>query len=371
MSSRQDKEFDKDANAQTEEQRLDSEIYKCQNCGNFLHYDPTSGKLKCDYCKSFQPVKVVESAVELPYRDDVEEEFESWQGAKSVKCKSCGAITVLPEYEVVVRCPFCNASNIVEAEQVGGLLPNGILPFRISKEEVPARYVKWLKKKHIAPFKLKKEAQSQPCSGVYVPVFTFDSYCDSSYNIRYGRYYTETVGTGKNRHTVTRTKWYTDSGRITNFFNDVQVEASKSITQKNLRKLGGFDTDNSLEYHSQYMSGYSAERYDKGLDDSWEEAREMMDKGMRSLIISQYQADVVDYVEMDNLYTERTYKYVLVPIWVFNYTYAKKSYACIVNGRTGKVIGSYPKSPFKIGSIVLAIGAVIGLIAWLYFKYFM
>ena len=96
MSSRQDKEFDKDANAQTEEQRLDSEIYKCQNCGNFLHYDPTSGKLKCDYCKTFQPVKVVESAVELPYRDDVEEEFESWQGVKSVKCKSCGAITVLP-----------------------------------------------------------------------------------------------------------------------------------------------------------------------------------------------------------------------------------------------------------------------------------
>lgn len=350
-------------------ENLNSEIYKCPNCGNFLYYDPESGKLKCDYCKSEQELQEVGCASELPYDDEVEQGFESWQGVKSVKCNSCGAITFLPQYEVVVNCPFCNASNIVLSDEVDGLRPNGILPFKVSKREVPIIYAKWLKSKHIAPSKLRKNTERQPCSGLYIPVFTFDSNCDCSYSIRYGKYYTTTVGSGKNRRTVTRTRWYSDSGRLENFFNDVQIEASKSITQKNLKKLGGFDTDNSMEYHSQFMSGYSAERYDKGLDVSWSEAKNMMEESMRALIVSQYNADVIDYVRMDNLFTERTYKYVLVPIWVFNYKYAGKSYGCIVNGRSKRIIGNYPKSPVKIGSIVLSIGVAVGILIWLYFKY--
>ena len=351
-------------------EKLNSEIYKCPNCGNFLFYDPKSKKLKCDYCKTARRLKAVEDAVELPYDEEVEQGFESWKGVKSVKCNSCGAVTVLPEYEVVANCPFCNASNIVEAEEIGGLRPNGILPFKIAKEDVSDIYLKWLKSKHIAPNKLKKQATSQACSGLYIPLFTFDSNCDCSYSIRYGKNYITTVGSGKNKRTVTKTRWYTDSDRIINFFNDVQVEASKSITQKNLRKLGGFDTDNSLEYHSQFLSGYSAERYDKSLDTSWKEAKKQMEEAMRAMIVSRYNADVVDYVRMDNLYTERTYKYVLVPIWVVNYNYAKKTYSCIINGRTGKMIGNYPKSSVKIGSIVLAVGAVIGVLVWLFLKYF-
>ncbi|MDE7078591.1 MAG: hypothetical protein K2O95_00565 [Clostridia bacterium] len=373
MSEGQDKDFATTADAKADggnSESLNSETYKCPSCGNFLYYDPKSRKLKCDYCKGSQRLQPVEDAVELPYNEDVEQGFESWQGVKSVKCNACGAVTVLPAYDVVVNCPFCNASNIVEAEDIGGLRPNGILPFRVSKQDVPDIYVKWLKSKHIAPNKLKKQAERQACSGVYVPVFTFDSNCDCSYSIRYGKFYTTTVGSGKNRRTVTRTRWYCDSGRLTNFFNDVQVEASKSITQKNLQKLGGFDTDNSLEYHSQFLSGYSAERYDKGLDESWREAKTAMEEAMRSMIISRYNADVVDYVRMDNLFFDRTYKYVLVPIWVFNYIYSKKSYSCIVNGRSGKLIGNYPKSPVKIGSIALAVGAVVGVLMWLFFKYF-
>lgn len=372
MSERQNEDFVKETDSQEDgkkDDRLNSEIYKCPSCGNFLYYDPISGQLKCEYCKTLQPTVEVKNAVELPYTDDVEKGFERWQGVKNVKCNSCGAITILPEYEVVMNCPFCNASNVVEAKQIEGLRPNGILPFRIGKEEVPQFYAKWLKSKHIAPNRLKKEAESQPCSGLYVPIFTFDSTCDSSYSIRYGRQYTETVGSGKDSHTVTRTEWHTDSGRLSHFFNDVQIEASKSITQKNLRKLGGFDTNNSLKYHSQFLSGYSAERYDKGLDESWKEAKGLMEEAIRTMIIARYNADVVDYVRMDNLYTKRKYKYVLAPIWVFNYKFARKSYACIVNGRSGKIIGSYPKSPIKIGSIAIAIGVVVGFFLWLYFKY--
>lgn len=348
-----------------------SQIYKCPGCGNFLAYDPKSQKLKCDYCDTLVDTEPVSEAKELPYYRDTEQGFVPWQGVKSVRCRSCGAVSVLSAYETVSACPFCNASNIVEVDEIEGLKPNGILPFKISKEDVHVHYKKWLKGKHLAPFKLKKEANKQPSKGIYVPLFTFDSRCDGTYTIRYGQHYTVTVGTGKNRRTETRTRWYIDNGFISNFFNDIQVEASKSITQKNLQKLGGFDTVNSFDYHNQFISGYSAERYDKGLDESWAEAVGVMDSVIRQMIVSRYNADVVDYVNMNNTYNDVTYKYILVPVWVFSYKYRKKTYGCIANGRTGKVIGNYPKSPFKISAIVLAVGAVIGLAVWIYIKYFM
>lgn len=350
---------------------LESRIYKCPSCGNFLAYDPKSGKLKCDYCDTLVDLEPVTPAKELPYTTNAEGNFIPWQGVKSIKCRSCGAVTMLSDYETVVKCPFCNASNIVELDEIPGLQPNGILPFRISKEDVHEYYHKWLKSKHLAPFKLKKEAKKQPSQGIYIPLFTFDSKCDCAYTIRYGKHYTVTVGTGKNRRTETRTRWYIDSNFISNFFNDVQVEASKSVVQDNIHKMGGFDTDNSVSYHNQYISGYSAERYDKGLDASWSDAVGIMETALRQMIISRYNADVVDYVNMNTTHNNVTYKYLLVPIWVFSYHYRKKTYGCIANGRTGRIIGKYPKSPFKISAIVLAVGAVVALAVWIYIKYFM
>ena len=135
---------------------LGGEIYKCPNCGNFLYYDPESGKMKCDYCGTKEDIQEVGSAVELPYHDSVEQGFVKWDGVKSVKCKSCGAISLLPNYETVSQCPFCNASNIVDVDDIQGLCPNGVLPFRISKDKVPFLYQNWLKSKTLAPNKLKK-----------------------------------------------------------------------------------------------------------------------------------------------------------------------------------------------------------------------
>lgn len=360
-----------EAQQEKQEEILESKIYKCPSCGNFLSYDPKSNKLKCEYCDTLVELQAVEGAKELPYHQNVENQFIAWQGVKSIRCRSCGAVTMLSQYETAAKCPFCGASNIVELDEIPGLQPNGILPFRISKEDVHVYYKKWLKGKHLAPFKLKKEATKQPSQGVYIPVFTFDSMCNGTYTIRYGKHYTVTVGTGKNRHTETRTRWYLDSGVISNFFNDIQVEASKSIDQKTLSKLGGFDTDNSSSYHNQFISGYSAERYDKSLDESFSDAVVIMDSVIKQMIISRYNADVVDYVNMNNSYNDITYKYILVPIWVFSYKYQKKTYGCIANGRTGKIIGKYPKSPFKISAIVLAVGAVVALAVWIYIKYFM
>lgn len=45
-----------------------------------------------------------------------------------------------------------------------------------------------------------------------------------------------------------------------------------------------------------------------------------------------------------------------------------KNYTVLVNGQTGKIKGSYPKSPVKIGIIVAIIAAIVALLIALNMK---
>jgi hypothetical protein len=58
-------------------------------------------------------------------------------------------------------------------------------------------------------------------------------------------------------------------------------------------------------------------------------------------------------------FSARTFKHVLVPIWLLTYNYGAKAFQVIVNGYTGKIAGKYPLSVWKV---LLAILAVLVLV---------
>lgn len=352
-----------------EPKKVTSETYKCLSCGNFLKFDPATQKLKCAYCGTERDI-AAKPAQELVYTTLSEREFEAWGGTKAYKCPSCGAVAVLEEYETADVCPFCGAPNIIERDELPGLKPNAVLPFKVPEDEAKGFWRKWLKKKWLAPGKLKKEARMQKMRGVYIPVWTFDSHVDAMYEARLGETYTVIVGTGKNRRTETRVRWFHVSGVINQDYDDIQVEASKHIDGKALGKLGGFDTVNALAYDDDFMSGYSAERYSDGLDDCWDTAQGIIIDDLRARVKARYpRADRVDYINISPVYSGTTYKYVCAPLWISSYRYRKKDYGCVVNGRTGKAYGKAPVSPIKATLLGLAIAAVVAGIAYLFVTY--
>ena len=58
-------------------------------------------------------------------------------------------------------------------------------------------------------------------------------------------------------------------------------------------------------------------------------------------------------------YSGRTFKHVLVPVWLVSYTYGSKNFQVLANGYTGKLAGEYPKSWVKIFFAVLAVLIVV------------
>ena len=61
-------------------------------------------------------------------------------------------------------------------------------------------------------------------------------------------------------------------------------------------------------------------------------------------------------------YSGRTFKHVLVPVWLLSYNYGAKAFEVIVNGYTGKIAGRYPKSIWKILLVVLLVAVVAGIV---------
>lgn len=350
---------------------VESDTFKCPGCGNFLKYDPDCGKLKCDYCGVEKDVPVPTEPMELYYTSLSEQGFSGWGEVKCIQCPVCGAKTMLEKYQTVTVCPFCGAPNVVESDEVPGLKPNAILPFRISETKAHAGLQKWMSKKFLAPSNLKKTAKTSKMSGVYVPSWTFDSNVYATYEARLGKTYTVTVGSGKNRRTETRVRWYHVSGSINSFFDDVLIGASTKLTQKQLTKLGGFDTKNSIQYEEEYLSGYSAERYSQGLDASWEAAKDIMIDNVRSQIRNRYpDADRVDYINVSPVFNETKYKYVLAPIWASSYRYKGKDYGFVVNGRNGRTVGKAPLSPLKTFFFSLFCMGVAGLLIYIIYMLF-
>jgi len=59
-------------------------------------------------------------------------------------------------------------------------------------------------------------------------------------------------------------------------------------------------------------------------------------------------------------HSRQTFKHILAPVWLMSYTFGARSFQCVQNGVTGAIQGEYPKSPWKIAFLVLAI--LIGVI---------
>mgnify|MGYP000239634464 FL=1 len=83
-----------------------------------------------------------------------------------------------------------------------------------------------------------------------------------------------------------------------------------------------------------------------------------MRETIRRQIIASYNADVVDYLNMSMNHVGKSFKYMLMPVYITATKYRDKLYNQYVNGCTGKITGSAPVSPLKV-SVVSLLGAAV------------
>ena len=343
---------------------------KCPQCGGVMDFDPASGNLKCPYCDYEETIKVEKEtpkkAEELNFYEAEHTANKNWGvETKTVLCKSCGAESIYDALQTSAVCPFCGSNQVMDANDQDTIAPGGVVPFSISDKQAAELFQKWIKRRWFCPKLAKESAKPKRFKGIYLPYWTFDADTFTSYTGEYG---IDRTKRDRNGNTRTETSWHKTSGTYREFINDELVLASKNHDVSILRKLEPFDTENNKSYKPEYIAGFVAERYSLGLKDAWNTAMKSIKETLKGNVSDkmnrEHQADRTRNIKLSVDYSNITYKYLLLPIWVSNFKYNDKVYQFMVNGQTGKVAG---KTPISIPKVILTVVGVIAIIAILYY----
>lgn len=349
------------------EKELKRKSQKCPSCGGNMAFSPKDKGLKCVFCESVVPLTYDYDVKKHPYDSDAENlvDYKQFtQENKVFKCSNCGANVVLNSLEVAKRCPYCGSGYVAETDEMAGLQPDAIVPFKYSKDESTNLYVKKIKKKWFLPNKFKKAPPVDNISGVYIPCFSFDANTTTKYTGVLATTTTVFVD-GKSR---TQTTYQNIYGTKKLNLTDIMVESSSHITQEIFDKLKPFSTSEQVVFDSNFILGYSVEHYNQSLAKSKKIANSIMENIIKKQILARYSYTSVVSFTQNTSYTSEMYNYCILPIYQVRYKYKEKDYLTYMNGQTGKLAGKMPKSPVKITFFVLFILALIigiGLLIYL------
>lgn len=349
--------------------------FPCPACGGNMVFSPESQTLVCPYCNNKIEINTDnEDIQEYDFSTAEDDKNNDWGSVKRViHCEKCGAETIMDENATAQFCAFCGSSHIVKNEELPGIAPESLVPFKISKKKAEEFFGKWIKKRFFAPKKLKSMYQNGKITGIYIPFWTYDADTNSYYTAEAGTYYyvTETEWVEENGQKkmvskqVRKTRWEYVSGSYSHYFDDVLINASKQRDFNLIESIEPFNLKELVRYEPQFLSGFLAERYSIGLKDGWKMAKSLINNSIYSGVVHKINADETRNVNIKTAFNDIKYKHLLLPIWVSAYTYNNKVYRYMINGQTGKVHGKYPVSPWKVLLTVLLAVGLIALFIWL------
>ncbi len=157
-------------------------------------------------------------------------------------------------------------------------------------------------------------------------------------------------------------RWEPAAGRLQQDFDDDLVCASVGVHPELLRGIEPFPTQALKPYDAGFVAGWIVERYQIDLVAAAQRARDAMDAKVRMLCGQQVPGDTFRNLEVRADYSAQTFKHILAPIWFLSYNYGARAFQCVMNGVSGAIRGEYPKSPWKVALLVLAILVVVVIV---------
>jgi ribosomal protein S27E len=352
--------------------------HPCPECGGDAEWNPSKKALACPYCGTVLPwsdgqdplgAAILEHDLESALASMPDEARGLQTATTSVRCESCRAISMFDAGRAAQRCDFCGSPSIVPTDSLPDVItPESLLPAEVPSTRVRDQLRKWYTSRWFAPNRLKRAALTDTLHGIYLPYWTFDAHVDASWTAESGYYYyvTEQVRGSDGRTTsrrVRKTRWEHSSGSLSHFFDDDAVPGTVGVHAALLRKVEPFPTLTDLKpYDPAYVRGWTVERYQVDLRQAATVSKQQMEVVIRQLCSREVPGDTQRNLQVSPTFRGRTFKHILVPVWLVTYTYGPKSYQVVVNGYTGKMAGEHPLSWVKITFAVLAAIAVIVLL---------
>lgn len=349
--------------------------HKCPGCGSPLRFDSESQMLVCDACGSHFDVDTVSKYDEATDGIDGEDE-SSWEsyGGKPWDdgdvnihiCPSCGAEIVTDPTTAVTKCPYCDNVTVIDGNLSGALRPDCVIPFRVSADEAKKLMTEYCRRKPLLPRGFVGDLDLEKSQGLYIPFWLFDCSADGRAT------YTAT----KVRHWSDRKYNYTETSRYRVFrsggmsFSKIPADGSRKADDTMMESIEPFDYSDMKEFGTGYLSGFLADKYDVGADESKVRANARVKHSIEGALM----ATVIGYSSVvptgsSVRIKDGKVRYAMLPVWLLHYNYHGERYTYAINGQTGRVVGKLPiswgRAAAWFGGIYAAAAALIAAVLFL------
>jgi predicted RNA-binding Zn-ribbon protein involved in translation (DUF1610 family)/predicted heme/steroid binding protein len=345
--------------------------FKCPQCGATTAYSVADGGLTCTHCGYYEaPQAAVVGKRAAQFEFTVETMQRAAQGwgveRKEIACQNCGAVASLPAESLTYTCAFCGSNKVIQRQAAqDALRPRYIIPFKIQPKACAQVARQWLGSSWMTPANLRQISQIGKFTPIYLPYWTLDSTTHAGWKAEVGHTKTERYYDNGEWKTRTVVEWRWESGHVDLAIDDLPVSGTSRLSNLLLGKVQNFNLSDLAAYDPKYLAGLQAQAYDVSLEKAWETGRQQMREKTRQACLSQASTSQVRNFKMSLDFADESWRYILAPVYISNYTYAGKSYQAMVNGQTGLIAGQRPVDWNKIWlaiAVLLAPGALLGLL---------
>lgn len=344
--------------------------FQCPQCGATTAYSAADGGLTCSHCGYYEAPKkaaVGKRADQLEFTvEAMERAAQGWgEERKEMECQNCGARTTVPVENLTFTCPFCGSNEVIQRTAPQDVLrPRYLIPFKFEAPACVELARKWLGSSWMVPSSLKNSAALAKFSGVYLPFWTFHAVTAASWKAEVGhakteRYYQD--GQWKERIVI---EWRWESGQVQLPIDDLLVEGTSRLSNVLLDHIKKYNLTELTPYDPKYLAGLQAQAYDVPLEKAWDTGRQEMREKTRQACLGQASTSQVRNFSMTLDFSDESWRYVLLPVYLTTYRYEGKAYQVMVNGQTGEVTGQRPADWTRIWLVIAAIltpGLCLGL----------
>jgi predicted RNA-binding Zn-ribbon protein involved in translation (DUF1610 family) len=334
--------------------------FRCPQCNGVTAYCTDDGALTCAYCgyhEAPQAEWVGRGAEAFEFTVETMRRATTGWGEmrKELVCHSCGAHTTLSMEMLTHSCPFCASNQVVQMQAPqDALRPRFLIPFGVTLAQCREEVATWLESSWMTPAGLRSLARTAEFTPIYIPAWTFDARGKASWRAEVGHRQTYTTRVNGRTQTRTRTVWRWESGSVNHYFDDMLISGTSKLSHLLLQKVKEVDLNGLVAYEASFLAGLQAQAYDVNLEDAWEQARHAMREETRLACRAQASTNKVRNFSMSLDFSEESWRYILLPIYLAVYRYQTRRMQVMVNGQTGQIAGQRPVAWGKVALACLA-----------------
>lgn len=364
-------------------------VVRCSKCGaTDVSFSARTGMLTCAFCRfSWSEAKLDEimglsqgigdltGTVVSSAAVDIEDDGV----LVTLRCDGCGAeVVVDTAHNLSARCHWCKHVLSINNQIPNGAVPDGILPFSISREQAMANIQAFVHaRKSFALPAFSQTFRVENVMGVYMPYMTVDGNVSAKLSGE-GEVLRRRVSVGENQteyqgdvFSVNRTVDLEIDDLIVESSSDKANIHSTTSTTNIINAVLPYDVKEIVRFNSNYLgSEYTSERRDMNVEHAESYAADhfmTMARGAVKGSISDYDRGVRWDSEEVNVKGSR-WTAVLLPVWLYGFDETKNgqqvTHYIAVNGRNGATMGSVPINTKKAMAVSVGAAVAVSIVTW-------